>query len=60
MMMRPRFLSGAKRAERGPMTMWGESLSRIDSQIWWRSDSVCFECIKIIDLAKVVSKIWTS
>lgn len=33
MMMRPRFFRGAKRAERGPMTIWGWVAFKIDSQI---------------------------
>ena len=60
MMMRPRFLIGDSRAERGPMIIRGVSEFKISSQIRWRSASVCLEWMRIISSLKVFLKISTS
>ena len=60
MMMRPRFFRGAKRAERGPMTIWGSFETRRLSQIWWRSASVWREWMRVTWVPKVDSKTWTN
>jgi len=59
MMIRPKFLMGAKRAERGPMMTWGWLLVRMFSQRRWRVDCVCLEWRRVM-LAKWASKFWTS
>ena len=60
MMMRPRFFRGAKRAERGPMMIFGVLVLSKRSKVSRRAFSVCFEWIFTTFSPKVCSKICTS
>ncbi len=60
MMISPRLARGAKRAERGPITIRGSGFSRSLIQVWRRSARVWFEWMRTTRWPKVDSKILTS